>query len=507
MTTSAGALDLDGGPISAISRPDFARLMTAILNTPRASWVFAIYNHVVAREQVVDAMRQMIEPLPVFQWTYSPESPNPADYLDSLTPEQRRSRAVVCIYDFERVGDDVWRTLDYNREVFTRQPHTLVFWVSQSGRRLAPRLAPHFWSQASGAFDFTLPQTDTLLEMRETAAHELLSRAVASFGAEELAQRIRLLTGLLDELMSVPSMQTLEIARLRLRLSEALLSADRYQEARTQATIALDLAVGINDLQLAADCHKRLGDLSYRQADLNGARAEYEAALGIYPAIGDRLGEANVRKALGDLLVRENDLKGARAEYESALQIYPETSARNGEAGVLLSLGLLAIAEGQLLQAADATEKAAELFRQVKSGLVDAGTIEKIRMVAVSVRRFAEFRLKPQTSDSTGQSVLTVLAKPIPLRAQASEFYALGMPTVSYSLLDLERQIWSLLGNQTAVTTIEDILAQVWELLSPDQRLQIETARSAIDGGFLSRDAARASSALATNDKLPTTAD
>lgn len=88
------------------------------------------------------ALKTLLQPLPTYEWTYSPERPSPLSYLDTLTEAQRHERAVVFFFDLKRAPDELWKSLDYNRELFSAQPHGLVFWISAPGRGRSTRAPP-----------------------------------------------------------------------------------------------------------------------------------------------------------------------------------------------------------------------------------------------------------------------------------------------------------------------------------------------------------------------------
>lgn len=126
----------------ALARDDFTNLAVLLRYAREGCWAFAIYSHVAAREEVVAALKTLLQPLPTYEWTYSPERPSPLSYLETLSETQRRERAVVFFFDLERAPDELWKSLDYNRELFSAQPHGLVFWISAPGRGRSTHAPP-----------------------------------------------------------------------------------------------------------------------------------------------------------------------------------------------------------------------------------------------------------------------------------------------------------------------------------------------------------------------------
>jgi len=111
----------------ALARDDFGNLAVLLRHARAGCWAFALYNYVTVREQVVDALKQLLQPLPIFEWTYAPHDPHPRSYLNRLSEDEKAQRAIVFLFDFERASPDVWKALDYNRELFSAHPHGLVF--------------------------------------------------------------------------------------------------------------------------------------------------------------------------------------------------------------------------------------------------------------------------------------------------------------------------------------------------------------------------------------------
>ncbi|MCB0054316.1 MAG: hypothetical protein KDE24_32760, partial [Caldilinea sp.] len=237
-----------GAQTEALARDDFTNLAVLLRYAREGSWSFALYSHVSAREEVVSALKTLLQPMPAYEWTYSPERPSPLSYLDSLSEQQRRERAVVFFFDLERAPDAVWKLLDYNRELFSAQPHGLVFWVTSAGRGRAMRVSPHFWSQRSAVFDFRLaPGPLPLLS-------EWAQRSdVAIDDWENILRQIRITQGLLDELLAAPEVSPSVMATQYLRLGKLSYYVDRLDDARSHLNAAESLAAQTDNLELQAN--------------------------------------------------------------------------------------------------------------------------------------------------------------------------------------------------------------------------------------------------------------
>jgi len=370
MTTPAltppNELDLLRGALpEALARDDFTNLAVLLRYAADGCFAVAVYNSAPAREQVVNALRQLLAPLPVFEWTYSPLDPYPFSYLDRLSDAQRRERAVVFFFGLDRADAAIWKSLDYRREQLSGQPHGLVFWLTPKATGEVARSAPHFWSQRSGVFDFTIAQPDLAQEMRDAAWQAAPQAAAWMTDREDRERELRLYEELLRDYQADPSTPARTLFDLHTRLSRLLYYSGRFDESRQHALAALELCDRLDRPGDRADTLHLLGDLALREDDLAGARKSYQAALPIYRAIGSRLGEANSLRALGDLALHEADLAGAREAYQAALPIYRAIGDRLGEANALQGLGDERLAAGDAQAALQHYHQAQAIYERI----------------------------------------------------------------------------------------------------------------------------------------------
>ncbi len=235
----ANRFSSSSSPTIAISRSDLEELL-ALINTARdAFFVFALYNDAATREQVISEIKQRIAPTPVFEWTYSPESPYPISYLDRLTEEQKREHAVVFFLDLELATDAEWKSLDYTREYFAEHPHGLIFWVTSEGRADAARKASHFWAQRTAVYDFTIDnsekQTAWLSRLEEP---ELLDEEY-----ESAKKQLELYQKLYEEYSSLSEQPTEAINDLSAKIAKMREHLDRLRKSaqfQRKLLIALD---------------------------------------------------------------------------------------------------------------------------------------------------------------------------------------------------------------------------------------------------------------------------
>lgn len=363
----AAAVRAPGAWPEATTRDDFTNLLVLLRYAREGCWAFALYNQAAVREQVVEALTALLAPLPVYQWTYSPHDPFPYSYLARMPETARSERAVVFLFDFERAGEEIWKALDYNRELFSQHPHGLVFWVTPPGRGLAARQAPHFWAQRSGVFDFTIDRPLPVEQVRP-----LVGMGVSNDNLDETQRQLRLYQGLLEDLDGQPDAPLLFLGDLHLKVARLAYYVDQVPLARQHAQVALDIAVDQSAARLRADSIRALGDVHVQLSEYQEARARYEEAQGSYRAIGDRLGEANCYLGVADIDRCEESWAAAAGGYERALAYYRSAGMPFNIALALQRLGHTARGAGDPDRARQYFEEALAIFRRIGSPLANS---------------------------------------------------------------------------------------------------------------------------------------
>lgn len=391
----------------ALARDDFANLAVLLRYATDGCFAIAVYNSAPAREQVVNALRPLVAPLPVFEWTCSPLDPYPFGYLNRLTDEQKRERAVVFFFGLDKADAAVVKSLDYHRERLAGQPHGLVFWLTPKALGEVARGAPHFWSQRSGVFDFTVAQPDLAQQMRDAAWRTAPDTQAWLIDREEKERELRLYEELLRDYQADPSMPARTLFDLHTRISRLLYYSGRTAESRQHALAALQLSEQLDRPQDRANTLHALGDLGLCEDDLSGARASYEAALALYRAIGDRLGEANALQRLGDLGYNQKRYDDALADYQAAVNLAPQDAwAWNNLGSALASLKRNDDAIAAYSRAIEIEPDTALLYRNRAEVLLDLGRTDEAEAdVAQAVR------LDPEHPYTRGQQGWLALAR------------------------------------------------------------------------------------------------
>jgi len=337
----------------AVTRDDFINLLLLLRHARAGCWAFALYNQVAVREEVVAALRAQLAPLPVYQWTYSPHNPFPTSYLELIPPEQRSQRAVVFLFDFERAGEQVWKSLDYNREQFSAHPHGLVFWMTPAGRGYAARQAAHFWAQRSGVFDFT---TDHPMQVGQMQA--LIESDLHLDSREEAERQLRLYLGLLEEAQSQSDAPPLWRAGLHGRISRLARHLAQYPIAQEQGEAALALFRASGDRAGEGTMLNNISLIYQAQGDYGRALGYLERSLAIRQEIGDRAGQGASLNNISQIYQAQGDYGRALGYLERALAIRQEIGDRAGEGVALNNISQIYRAQGDYGRALGYLERA-----------------------------------------------------------------------------------------------------------------------------------------------------
>jgi tetratricopeptide (TPR) repeat protein len=352
-----------------LARRDLAELAVLMRYAERGAWAFAVYNTVPVRDEVADVLRELLAPLPIYEFTLSHQRPNPLEYLNEIPAD--RERAIVFFFDLEQADGAVWHYLEMQRENLATRPLGLVFWINPQAWREGVRAAPNFWSQRSGVFDFTIESPAVLTEVRGAWA----GQPVRVEGPDDWARQMRLFSGLLREYEAEQAPPAAR-AELHGKIAYLLDFADRRDEAAEHLQQQLELAQAASDQRQQAQAMNNLGRVAHIQrgrmaaldwyeralitagddpaaraaglqnmasvllweGEADRAQTMLDEALTLFRAVGDRLGEANVLKATGDVLSFLDQRDEALARYEEALTLFRAVGDRLGEANTLLSM-------------------------------------------------------------------------------------------------------------------------------------------------------------------------
>jgi len=112
-----------------LARRDLAELAVLMRYAERGAWAFAVYNTVPVRDEVAGVLRELLAPLPVYEFTLSAQKPNPLEYLAQIPSDQER--AIVFFFDLEQTDGAVWEHLEMQRENLAAHPLGLVFWINR----------------------------------------------------------------------------------------------------------------------------------------------------------------------------------------------------------------------------------------------------------------------------------------------------------------------------------------------------------------------------------------
>ncbi len=257
---------------------EIKRLAILLRHATAGAWAIALYNTAAVRDRVMDTLRDRLDPLPVYDFTFTESRTNPVAYLENLPADVQHDRAIVFLYDLTRGGARVWGYLEMQREALASQPHGLVFWMTPAERGEAVRKAPNFWSQRSGVFDFTIASHGELWELRDRAAgQQMRFRDRADW-----ERQVRLYRGLLEEYEQDDKAPEDTKLDLYDKLTGLHYEMSDYEQARHFAEMQINLARQRGDRSDVAKGLNNLGLILLAQGDLSKAQTAFERALRVF---------------------------------------------------------------------------------------------------------------------------------------------------------------------------------------------------------------------------------
>lgn len=307
-----------------IDGPDIAEEVEAlailIRETDAGVLAFAMYQSVADREAAVQGIKERAG-LPVEEVTLSKTRRDPIRELRAYADSTRRC---VFFYDVEEALPDLAGYANLQREALREVPHPVVFWVREPGFREIAKNAPDFWSWRSGVFDFRTKQDS----LSQATMQAVMAEPVEFLDRGDFDRRISLYEHLIREHEQQASPDTFFLARLHMKLTDALRTLGRYKDAESHARQTVGLC--------QAQAEQTGGDSASTQGELAAAYS-------------------NLAMILKDL----GDLPGARREMERAIEIqrkhfepdHPRLAARYN------NLAHITLAEGD-------TRRTCDLLRQ-----------------------------------------------------------------------------------------------------------------------------------------------
>ncbi len=350
-------------PLQLVPAREFDRLALVLTHAERGAWVFCLYNTAAVRDAIVEALEARLAPLPLYEFTLSPQCPNPRDYLRTLPAGAAERQAVIVFYDAWRAFDHgFFGYLDLQREQFMKFPHSLVFWVREADRAVIARYAPNFFSRHAGMFNLqvTIPEQAQALRGLQTIIGPVSWDSVAERERQE-----RLYGGLLAEYEADVEPDRAAIADLLSKLATIWYYSNRYEEAEAVLRWRFNLVCELGDQTGQADSLYKLGLIAAFRYQLDQALESYAKALRLFRAVGDRLGEANVFLALGRLAHNQGDLRAARARAQDALAVYRTMDNAWNTALALWDLGQVERDDGNQSAACACYQEALTLLEHI----------------------------------------------------------------------------------------------------------------------------------------------
>ncbi len=140
--------------MDSFDNSELADLVTLLQYAERGCWVFALYDKRDTLSKIAEELRKKLRDFKFTEYQLQKDVVNPLHYLN-VVKEPENKKTVVHFYGLDKVGERAIKLLEYQREDFSLRGHRLIFWIPSDYRGTVAKLAPNFWSQRSGVFDFS----------------------------------------------------------------------------------------------------------------------------------------------------------------------------------------------------------------------------------------------------------------------------------------------------------------------------------------------------------------
>ena len=109
-------------------------LVTAVKLSRNGAFLLALYSSEPFRTLLIEALREQVAPLPVYQFDITPEQPDVYRRIRHLLPDQRNKRGVVCVGELDAVWPESAEWLERNRDKLATYSLTYIFWITDGLR-------------------------------------------------------------------------------------------------------------------------------------------------------------------------------------------------------------------------------------------------------------------------------------------------------------------------------------------------------------------------------------
>jgi tetratricopeptide (TPR) repeat protein len=402
--------------------------LVLLLEAVESAWVYAVYDDVPTRDQLIATMRERLAPIAVLERSLAGSGEtSPLEFAQQTPVLSNQSAPVIC---FTGLGNAIMQghlpnLLDMHREALASTRHRLVFWVRENEWVALLETARNFSSRIAGSFDF---RKDTELslgsELRTkrqllTAKKRLNDSPLQEYKIESIRNQIlnldenddnnaRKLAHLYSDLGEVygnpksPRFFDAESAHLTASRLFKMLNNDpacarelfKAGESAAKSGVigvsvqhyqqALKFYIKTGDRSGQADSLKALGSIIRTQGRPNEAIEIYQQAFKIYSEIGDLKGEAGTLERIGITKQFQAYFSDSFIFYKRAIIIYTKINDQDGQASALERIGDIKIAQGESTKALVCYDLALKIYTKIDNHLGISSTLERIGDIKVA---------------------------------------------------------------------------------------------------------------------------
>jgi tetratricopeptide (TPR) repeat protein len=325
--------------------------LVLLLEAVESAWVYAVYDDVPTRDQLIATMRERLAPIAVLERSLAGSGEtSPLEFAQQTPVLPNQSAPVIC---FTGLGNAIIQghlpnLLDLHREALASTRHRLVFWVRENEWVELLETARNFSSRIAGSFDFR-EEAGEGLGSEPRVEHKPKSEILESSSEtvnEVYLEGVKTRIHALDE--HNPN-NIRELAQTYSELGQIYQSFEkmRWLEAEAAHIKASRFFAALNDIPAQARELWNAGDMARWGGMTGGADIHLNKALDLYQRINDLSSQAGVFQSISYVKRFQDKLEDTFLNLQSALDIYRLLGDKNGEANISSDILSLKAAQGK----------------------------------------------------------------------------------------------------------------------------------------------------------------
>ena len=408
--------------------------LVLLLEAVESAWVYAVYDDVPTRDQLIATMRERLAPIAVLERSLAGSGENsPLEFAQQTPVLPNQSAPVIC---FTGLGNAIMQghlpnLLDLHREALASTRHRLVFWVRENEWVELLETARNFSSRIAASFDFRLagqplgnkPRTEqtairsTKQPLKNESLDKLKVKSIKKrIGElnENNAKHAQKLARLYSELghtyqgLSRPLWLDAEAAHLQsarffetikdcaAQAQEIFYAGETAERAELMTNSlqhylnARNLFIEIGDSSGQATALGAIGNIEMLQGNYEEALQNLGKSLKIFLVLDDFLGQGNVLNIIGGVNQHIGNFDSAIEFYYKSLKFFTKAEQYLGQANALFGISQCKKLQSKYDEAIQSCDKAFEIYFQIDHRIGQANAVQNTGDIKLSQRKLSE---------------------------------------------------------------------------------------------------------------------